>query len=470
MEILQLPTAKLEERIEQEIAENPVLEKVESETPATETAEAPESVDIDQKELVVGEDSNGADDFERLMNLANEVPDHFDDGPQMSSNRIQELSDFKHDSLASIVTRTESLQEHLTAQLGELDLNDETLRLCLRIISHLAPEDGGYLRTSLADMLSANSGEEELVKAEKALRIVQSLEPQGIAARNLSECLLVQLQPGTPYEEEVRELVQHHLENLRDNKMPLITKATGFSMETIHAALEQIKKLNPKPAGEFIERVAQPVTPDCWIEQDDEGKYIVKTEEKFTRRLFISKYYRERLQSGQATKEEKEFILRKVNSAQWLMDSIEQRRNTLQQVAQEIVNRQVGFLEYGPEHLRPLKMKEIAEVVGVHLTTVSRAVDDKWIDTPRGILSLKSFFAGGRQSASGEDIAWEKVRIKLVELIKNEDKTKPYSDDELMKRLNAQGFDVKRRTIAKYRNKLNIPSSHKRRDWTADLS
>ena len=170
--------------------------------------------------------------------------------------------------------------------------------------------------------------------------------------------------------------------------------------------------------------------------------------------------------SGEATPEEREFIKRKINAAQWLIESIEQRRNTLTKVSQAVVDHQTRFIEEGPEAMEPLKMQQIADKVGVHVTTVSRAVDDKWIQTPRGIFPLKRFFVGGTKSDDGEDVAWDTIRIKLQEVIDHEDKTKPFSDDELVRQLKHHGLNVARRTITKYRRKMGIPSSRQRRDWS----
>ncbi len=182
--------------------------------------------------------------------------------------------------------------------------------------------------------------------------------------------------------------------------------------------------------------------------------------------LYISPYYRKLIASGQANEETREYIKRKVNSAQWLIDSIQQRRSTLTRVAQAIVDHQAEFLNKGPEHIEPLKMQQIADKVGVHVTTVSRAVDDKWIQTPRGIFPLKRFFCGGTVSADGEEVAWDTVRLKLQELVDNEDKQHPLSDEQLVKEMAALGINVARRTVTKYRKAMKIASSRQRRAWT----
>lgn len=461
-----MPVAELQERVEKELAENPVLEVEEGDAtlPAQES-ETSTDASIDDKELVIDNDTDNKDDFERLMDLDREIPDHFD-GQRPSANRIQEASSRAHDAISNIVARNETLQDHLVAQLGELELDEPTLRMCVRIISFLAPEEGGYLRASLEDLLPPNSDDQDREMAEHSLKIVQSLDPIGVGARNLKECLLIQIDDTDPYASEMRGLIENHLEDLRDNKIPLICKQTGFDIETIKAAVDQMRTLNPNPAGDFVEQTAPSVTPDVWIVQKDDGTYEVKIEESETPSLFISNYYRKRVANGEATAEEKEFIRKKVTAAQWLIESIEQRRSTLRRVTEAIVAHQTKFLDYGPEFLEPLKMQQIADIVKVHVTTVSRAVDDKWAETPRGIIPLKRFFVGGTVNDSGEEVAWDKIRVKLKELVDSEDKSKPYSDDELVNRLKAQGLKVARRTVTKYRMKMDIPSSRKRRVYT----
>jgi RNA polymerase sigma-54 factor len=208
------------------------------------------------------------------------------------------------------------------------------------------------------------------------------------------------------------------------------------------------------------------VTPDVSVDRTEDGQYKVLVDDSRTPTLHISRYYRERLQSGTATPEEREYIKRKINAAQWLIESIEQRRSTLTKVSQAIVDHQTKFLDNGPEFIEPLKMQQIADKVGVHVTTVSRAVDDKYIQTPRGIFPLKRFFVGGTKSDGGDDVAWDIIRIRLQEIVDKEDKTSPLSDDELVEELKKQGLVVARRTVTKYRQKMDIPSSRQRRDWS----
>ena len=266
--------------------------------------------------------------------------------------------------------------------------------------------------------------------------------------------------------EEVKNLIEHHLEDLEHNRMPVIQRKTGMSLEEIHEALEELRKLKPKPGADFTEVHAPTVTPDVFLDVVEGGKYRVRLEEGDLPHLFISPTYRKMLANGQASDQTREWIKRKLNSAQWLIESIEQRRSTLTKVAQAIVDHQTEFLNKGPEFIEPLKMQQIADKVGVHVTTVSRAVDDKWIQTPRGIFPLKRFFGGGTKSAAGEDIAWDAVRLKLQEIVDRENKQAPLSDDDLVSELAKEGLTVARRTVTKYRKAMKIPSSRQRREWT----
>jgi RNA polymerase sigma-54 factor len=474
MEILQLAQMALCEKIEQECIENPVLEMQEVESEAGDEAErereqdreSPDAPTDSEKEMVVDDPKDNSEDFERLLELDRELPDYFDETPRRSANRMDEESDRKHDAIANIESRAQTLQDYLLEQLGELDIDPQVEQIAERIISCLDSSDGGYFRSSLEDLLPADTPPEHLELAAEALEIVQSLDPPGVAARDLRECLLRQLTPEMPYHDELRTLISGHLEDLRDNRLPAIKRKTGYSIELIKTVWDELRKLNPKPASHFAETFVPAVTPDVYLEMGEDGKYKAVVEDNRTPRLRISEYYRRRLANGTATAEEREFIKRKINSAQWLMDSIEQRRNTLTKVAQAIVDYQTRFLDEGPEYIEPLKMQQIAEQVGVHVTTVSRAVDDKWIQTPRGILPLRRFFVGGTRSDDGEDVAWDAIRIKLQEVVDGEDKTAPYSDDELVRQLRKHGLKVARRTITKYRQKMGIPSSRQRRDWS----
>ena len=471
MEILQLPVLELQERIDQEMTENPVLEEFEQEQVELEGAEALEAAEQSnqkegEQELVVDEDSNNAEDFERLDDLDQEIPDYFDELPKTSVNRVQEFSDRYLDTMANISQRSITLYDHLLLQLRELELEDELFSMAERIASTLDAEGGGYLTIPLESLLRNDLDQQRLDLAQQALFVLQQLDPIGVAARNLEECLLLQLSEEHPFYRELHLLITNHLEDLEHNRLPLIQKQTGLSIDDIQLIWEELRQLNPKPAASFVEKPIISVVPDVFVHKEDDGRYVVSVEERDIPQLCISNYYRRRLKANDAKTEEKEFLRRKLNGAQWLIDAIQQRQATLLKVSQAIVDHQYRVIEDGLEAIIPLKMQQIADQVGVHVTTVSRAVDDKWIQTPRGIFPLRGFFVGGTTGDDGEDVAWDNIRTKLQEIIDQEDKAKPHSDDELVRRLKQAGLSVARRTITKYRKKMGIPSSRQRKDWT----
>lgn len=466
MEILQLPIMALQERIEQELQENAVLEKEERDPDLPdESAEfSDETAPRDDKELVIKENSNNEDDFERLLSMSEDMPNEFDERPRLSSNRLEEAAERSHDVMAN-AARAVTLSDYLLDQLAYFDLDERTLKMAERIIYSL--DDNGRLATPLEDILGPEATEENLALAREALAVVQKLDPPGVGARDLCECWLLQLTPDMPHYEELRTLISNHLDDLAQNRRPAISRKTGYSLETIEAAVQQLKKLNAHPGADFKDTHVPTVVPDVFVDRQEDGTYKVRLDEHDTPRLFISPLYRRMLRNADASAADREYIKRKINAAQWLIESIGQRRNTIQKVAQAIIDHQTEFLERGPESIEPLKMQQIADRVGVHVTTVSRAVDDKWIQTPRGIFPLKRFFGGGTTSASGEEVAWDTVRLKLREIVDNEDKSNPFSDDDLVKELANHGITVARRTVTKYRKSMKIPSSRQRREWTA---
>ena len=282
MEILQLPTLALQERIEQEMNENPLLEQQDVDPLVPEEEVEAPSADTrseSEKELVVDGESDNTEDFERLQNMVSELPSTFDDSFKRSANRMQEDADRRHDLMANAQARPESLNDFLLHQLSEMDIDDRLEQLAERIISTLDARDGGYLRMPLADLLPTGHTDEDLKLAEQALEIVQALEPAGIASRDLSECLMRQLKPGFPHFEEMKTLVASHLTDLAENRLPQIAKQTGYTIELIQEIREQLHVLNPKPGAAFMETYVPNVTPDIVLEQNENGEYIVRLDD-----------------------------------------------------------------------------------------------------------------------------------------------------------------------------------------------
>lgn len=470
MEILQMPLTELEERIDQEMAENPLLQRIdgphEGEVPVT--AEGPDfdqapNKEVERRELNAGQEDNNASDFERLVEIAEEWPDdNYTSGSKPSGNRMDEDGDRAHDVMANAEERPQTLHEYLVEQFHYFKVSPEVRAFGEYLIQNL--DANGRMQSSLPEMVQVFGQSIDLAKAEEALRLVQKLDPPGVGARDLRECLLLQIKPDTPLREMLITIISGHLDDVMQNRLPLIQRKTGYSLDDIKATIEQMRTLNPYPGRGFEPMPVQSVTADLRVAKGEDGKWAVELIDEYVPQLRISKRYL-RLLEGNPDPQTKEFVKKKIESAKWLIDAIEQRYQTLRKVAQAIVDRQAEFLEEGPDHIKPLKMQDIADVVGVHVTTISRAVGDKHIETPRGIFPLKRFFGGGTTTADGEEVAWDIIRIKLKEVVDNEDKHNPLSDDEIVEALAKHGFQLARRTVTKYRKALNIPSSRQRREF-----
>lgn len=471
MEILQLPIMALKERIDQELSENPMLEEPVVDIEPAEAAAVIEQAHLEskekpleQKELVVDSDHNNQADFERLMTMSEDWPeDDYSYSPRISSNRMDEDGDRKHDAVANLASKPQSIQQYLLEQFRFFSCTPEVREFGEFLVQNL--DDNGRLPASLPELIEVFGKQVSEDDAHTALTLIQRCDPPGVGARDLKECFLLQLKADTPYRDVLVNLITSHLEDLAENRLPVIQRKTGYPLDVIKAAREELQHLDPRPGRNFESASAPNVVPDIFVEQDEHGKYVVRLEDEYTPRLNISRKYRQMLENGTADPQTKEYIKRKIESARWLIESIEQRQNTLKRVAQAIVDHQTAFLEKGPEAIIPLKMQQIADVVHVHVTTVSRAVDDKYVQTPRGIFALKRFFGGGTTTAEGEEVAWDIIRIKLKEIVDNEDKSDPLSDDALVEQLAKQGYQLARRTITKYRKALRIPSSRQRRAY-----
>jgi RNA polymerase sigma-54 factor len=475
MEILQLPIMALQERIQQELQENPVLEQTETGEDAADSTEEPdfepapqpeEARDPGSKELVIDE-AGGEVDFDRLEALSKDWGDAFNEDHRPSRNGMDEEGDKKHDAMQNMASRPQSLQDYLNDQLAFLETTPAMAELARYVISNI--DEKGYLPrdVSLEELAQAHQPPLPPAQIEEALHLVQKLDPPGVGARNIEECLLLQVTPETPHREIVRALIQHHLEDIRHNRLPAIQRRTGYDLTAIKEAIEVLRHLSPNPGAQFVEEPIPYVVPDILVERTEEGEYTVRLLDDWLPNIYISRKYIEMYREKGADPKTKEYLKRKIQAAQWLQESIEQRRHTLEKVTKAIIQHQRAFLEKGPEHIEPLKMQQIADQVGVHVTTVSRAVDDKWVQTPRGIFPLKRFFGGGTQTLTGEEVAWETIKQKLLEIIEKEDKSNPLSDEDLVSKLQEAGYPVARRTVTKYRKMANIPSSRQRKEWTS---
>jgi RNA polymerase sigma-54 factor len=464
MEILQLPLMALQERIDQELIENPVL--VDLRETATPEGEGEGETEAGEPEVEAAAPEAPVESIEETPETEgfdDEWDDAFAEMHRKSRAALSEEADRKHDAMQNMAERPRSLHDDLSDQLSFLDCDPTVHALAEYIIFNL--DEHGYLRQDLSDVQRDFGGHATPDQVEEALALVQKLDPPGIGARNLRECLLLQLTPDVPMRDVLRVLISNHLDDLQQNRLPVIEKKTGLSIETIKEALEHLHRLDPRPGARYSAEAPPYVIPDLSVEPDEHGKYQVRLLDEHTPQLSISRMYQKLLKNKQADPAAREFIQKKIQSARWLIESIEQRRSTLLKVARAIIEHQKDFLDKGPEAIQPLKMQQIADQVGVHVTTVSRAVDDKWVQTPRGIFSLKRFFGGGTTTADGEEVAWDSIKQKLLEVIAKEDKANPLSDEEIVEELGKSGLPVARRTVTKYRKALRIPSSRQRKQF-----
>lgn len=478
MEILQLPLTALEERIDQELQSNPVLE-LRTDDPDEPTTPLEAHADDDSERMLVVDDqrTSAAEDFARLDRLADYLDneefatnDAFRPGPRASS--FDGERDRKLDAMANTAARGQSLVEHLLDQWSLLEIPAQLDAPGRAIIRHIDAD--GYLRTPLEEVRDAMKNPASPEDLSAALRFVQTLEPAGIGARDLAECLLLQLDALEEDEELAeghdfdleRSLIRDHLRDLELNRYPQLSRKLDRSIDDIKAAVRRLSRLHPHP-GRIIGRdEAPPITPDATVYFDEEtGKYEIRMAREPADDLYISGTYRRMLKDKGTEKSTREFLANNVRNAKWLIEAIQQRSSTLKRVIRVVVDAQRDFFEKGPEALRPLPMITVADQLGIHVATVSRAVSEKWIQTPRGVYPLRRFFSQGTTAASGEDMSWDAVKEKIRVIIADEDKQNPLNDDEIVEKLKSQGIDLARRTVAKYRKILNIPTARQRREF-----
>jgi len=476
MEILQLPLMALQERIEQELESNVALELA-----GPEQADAPSETDRERD----SEPGENAEDFERLDDMENDYAEAFEyeSGAASLRRELDSLSpsgssnsgerDAKMDAMASTAARSASLSDQLLDQWRLTDIPDRTRELGELLLAHL--DDDGYLRTALDEIASQaprameTPSEEEL---ENALdRLQRALDPPGTAARDTRECLLLQLDAherensglSTPL---TRALISEHLDDLLNNRLPKIAEETESTMDEVKDAIHRMKRLSVAPARSLVNDAPPAIIPDAIIEYDEEEDvYIGYLNDRVLPNLRINKRYAQMVREGDVDRSAKDFIKTNISNAEWLIDAIEQRKRTLVRVLNVVAAAQRDYFEQGPESLKPLPMTQVADQLGVHVATVSRAVAGKHVQTPRGVVPLRGFFSGGIQTDEGEEMSWEAIRAALREIVDSEDKNKPLSDEALSKALKAKGIDIARRTVAKYRDQLGIPAARLRKQF-----
>ncbi len=470
--LLQAPTLELKALVEQELQQNPVLEEApmdaeQSEKSKTEDGEQPEASDPAEPPADVtfdpaGEKSGGepADDFmaefERLAQLDQDWRDHFaaTNIPMRQSAEDEEKRQFMFDSIVAAT----SLQEVLLEQVRESGLTEEQRPVAEMLIGNI--DDYGYLKTNLDELAVATNIPADQILA--VLQVVQTFDPPGVGARDLQECLLRQLERAGRQDTVEYRIIKDHMDALGKRRIPELARALELEIDDVQEAIARIARLEPRPGRAFLSDNNQYILPEVFVQKVG-TEFLVTTNNEQIPHLRISNTYKDLMAQSGNSAEVMNYIREKIRAGKFLIKSLHQRQQTILNIGIEIVKRQRDFMEKGVAHLRPLTMVQVAEVVGVHETTVSRAVSGKYIQTPQGIFEMKYFFTAGIQTASGEGMSNTSVKDMIAEMFRKEDATKPLSDQEIVKMLQEKGIVIARRTVAKYRSELNILPSNLRK-------
>jgi len=473
MQILQLSSLDLEDRIEQELVENPFLEVADPNSSDTSTGED-EPLDSLSPTVPVVEEAGVStlrDEFDRYER-------DLDDGTRRTRTGSSEDGDKKMEAMANTPDIEKTLAEVLVDELAILDLTPRQRKLAEYLLWSL--DDRGWIPEPLEQIaiqcMHPEPGEDPIVAAEdppvtveelrEVLDEIRSISHPALGARDLRECLELQLTAmGMGSEPLLKAIVERHLVDVEQNKLPRIAKDAGASIEQVKDALELLRKLEPSPGAGFGGVQADVIHPDVIVEEVD-GEYEVRLDRQAAPDLRLSLAYKDVLKAAQKGDGVREWVKKRIESARWFLDALQQRKMTLDLIAHAIFKEQRGFLERGVAGLKPLRMQEIADEVGVHISTVSRAVAGKYAQTPRGIFPLKYFFTGGTTTETGELASQASVKQKIAELVAAEDPSAPLSDEDLGGRLEARDqIRIARRTVTKYRKALGIPASSQRKQF-----
>lgn len=459
IKLLQLSRMELIAEVRQEMVENPVLEEIQDGF----EAEAPNDVNIpevdprqqerDQVQEVKADESDmdKVDWDAYLENFSGPTP----------ANSYKGLNQEDYPSLEQTLSTSESLVDHLMTQLRLAELDEDEEYLGMLIIGNL--DEAGWLMTSIEEIAEDAGVSAEAV--DDVLALIQQFDPVGIAARDLKECLLIQAEKFYGSNKLLRTLITDQIPNLERKSYNKIARELGIDVEEVHAAAKLLASLNPRPGREYQDDEARYITPDIYIYKIGD-EYVPVLNEDGLPKLRISNYYRKELARKKKDGERdevKEYIQDKLRGAMWLIRSIHQRQDTIVKVTESIIKFQREFFDEGVEHLKPLVLRDVAEDIGMHESTISRVTTNKYVHTPRGVFELKYFFNSSITNLGGDDLASEAVKAKIREIISREDPKKPFSDSKIVELLLKDDVDIARRTVAKYREMMGILSSAKRK-------
>ena len=454
--MLQLSRMELMDVVREELEENPVLEEGQespeekSQTEEEMSADSPDEQPQEPMKEVEGEGDGMSDiDWKTYLesySLGGSTADSYED-------------DEDRPSYENLLTRKTSLADHLFWQLNLSRLEDRERAIAGEIIGNV--DDDGYLQTTVDELVEQIDGSAEEI--EKVLSVVQDFDPPGVASRNLQECLLKQVDQLGMEDDLVADILRDHLDELETRKYQVIARSLQVPLDDVLGAAKFISTLDPRPGSQYGQEDVHYIIPDIYVYKISE-EYVVVLNDEGLPNLRINSFYRNAL-SGASSLDEKagEYIQEKLRGALWLIKSIHQRQRTIYRVTKSIVKFQRDFFDRGVDHLKPLVLRDVAEDIEMHESTVSRVTTNKYVQTPQGLFELKYFFNSGINTTGGDSVASESVKSKIKEIIANEDSRKPYSDQKIVELLRGQGIDIARRTVTKYREMLGVGSSTQRK-------
>src|SRR5438876_3358007 len=459
IQLLQLSTLELQEVVQKELLENPLLEELpenpeapenQDGQPAAEAATVPTTEPITPEVPPREEEQRGTDDLPFDLTAV-----MFDDHEERSLVAQEDRDELPFENMVRSVS---SLNDHLDEQLRFATEDPVVRKIGEEIIGNL--DEDGYLRAELAEI--ATRCGVDVATVEPVLAMVQAFDPPGVAARSIQECLLIQLKSDPNPDPVSVEIVEQYFEDLTRRRYPDIARALRLPLDRIMESVEEIMGLEPKPGRRFGGNDSRYIVPDVFVYKLGNDYTIVLNEDGIPR-LRVNALYRSLLRGAGSGDEAKQYVEQKLRSALWLIKSVDQRQRTLRKVTQSIVKFQREFLDRGLPHLRPLSLRDVGEDIGMHESTISRVTTNKYVETPQGLFELKFFFHSGIASGDGEMVASVSVKKMIQDLLAAEDPAKPQSDQEVAQALQKRGLTIARRTVAKYREELGILPSHQRR-------
>src|SRR3984885_2262818 len=450
--VLALNRLELREMINQEMIANPVLEEMSEEPTQTDNYSAENFLKAETEKVPEKPEGNPFDEFD-VGSFFNQYLDTGGDGGKSQEREVSERPSFE-----KFLSSPTGLSEHLAWQLSVTICSETVQELAESIIGNL--DENGYLTASVEELLQGGKYSQD--DLDDALAVVQDFDPIGVGARDLRECLLLQIKAFDPTNTLAQQIVSDHLKQVQGNQLKEVARALNRPLEVVKRSLEVIRKLDPRPGLRYNKTEPRLVEPDVYFRKVDDQWQVFMNEDDVPQ-LRLSPVYRRLLARDAADREVRNYVKERFTAALQLMRSIEQRKHTILRVCQIIIQRQGEYLDHGADRLKPMMIKEVAEEVGVHPSTVSRAVSSKDAHTPQGVLELRSFFSDSVNGPEGGAMSLLTLKRLVKKMIEEEDSTKPLTDDQIAKKLDDNGIHVTRRTVAKYREDMRIPSTHQRR-------